>query len=40
MVAGSIQPLEVGAYAVPTAEIHAAWVLLSFALFRSARFIA
>ena len=33
MVPGSVQPLKVGACAAPTAEIHAARVLLSFALF-------
>ena len=40
MVPGSVQPLEVGACAAPTAEIHAARVLLRFALFQSGRFIA
>ena len=33
MVPGSVQPLKVGACVAPTAEIHAARVLLSFALF-------
>ena len=40
MVPGSVQPLEVGACAAPTAEIHASRVLLRFALFQSGRFIA
>ena len=40
MVPGSVQPLEVGACAALTAEIHASRVLLSFALFQSGRFIA
>ena len=40
MVPGSVQPLEVRACEIPTAEIHASTVLLSFALFQSPRFIA
>ena len=39
MVPGSVQPLDVGACAAPTAEIHGSRVLLSFALFKSETFI-
>ena len=40
MLPGSVQPLDIGACAAPTAEIHASRVLFSFTLFQSGRFIA